>query len=302
MDNQPVYYSPPASHENHIRKMVIWLAAFFSALTVTVVFIVVFADKLALQLPFSAEKRFVRPYEEMASYFNDEVLLPEEQEIKDYLNNLADDLAKKMDMPEDYQIDVHYIDNGTVNAFATLGGHVFIFRGLLENMQDENSLAMVLAHELAHIKHRDPLAALGRGFAIQLLYSFVSGDYSTGVDIAVDSSEIGLLYFSREQEQAADYVAIKSLNDLYGHAGGYDSIFQYILKEIDEQSISEDSEIYIEEWLSTHPKVEKRIAALTKFGESRNYSLAGEVTLLPEWIKPNMRKIRKYNKKKEKGE
>ena len=63
---------------------------------------------------------------------------------------------------------MHYDASDTVNAFATLGGHVVIYRGLLEKLPNENVVAMVVAHEIAHIKHRDPVAALGRGVAITL--------------------------------------------------------------------------------------------------------------------------------------
>ena len=44
---------------------------------------------------------------------------------------------------------VHAVQDPTVNAFATLGGHVFVFTGLVDSLDSENGLAMVLAHELA---------------------------------------------------------------------------------------------------------------------------------------------------------
>ena len=68
---------------------------------------------------------------------------------------------------------MHYDDDAVVNAFATLGGHIVVYQGLLEAVPDENALAMVLAHEIAHVRHRHPIVGLSRsaalGFALMLL-------------------------------------------------------------------------------------------------------------------------------------
>ena len=37
------------------------------------------------------------------------------------------------------------------------------FKGLVERLKSEQALAMVMAHEIAHIVNRDPITALGRG-------------------------------------------------------------------------------------------------------------------------------------------
>ena len=90
-----------------------------------------------------------------------------------------------------------------MNAFATLGGHVFVCRGLMETLEDENSLAMIIGHELAHIKNRDPIVGMARGLTIQMLYSYITGDYSS-LNVSGLGSELGLSYFSREQEYSSD--------------------------------------------------------------------------------------------------
>jgi predicted Zn-dependent protease len=48
----------------------------------------------------------------------------------------------------------HALDSPDINAFALPGGHVFIFRGLLETLQTEAELASVLGHEIAHVDAR----------------------------------------------------------------------------------------------------------------------------------------------------
>ena len=44
------------------------------------------------------------------------------------------------------------IEDPTMNAFAILGGNVFIFRGLLDEMQNDVVIQSVIAHEIAHVE------------------------------------------------------------------------------------------------------------------------------------------------------
>ena len=77
---------------------------------------------------------------------------------------------------EGMAVTVHYDPAGTVNAFATAGGNLVFYRGLLERMPHENALAMVVAHEIAHVLHRDPLAALGGGVASTVALLVLTGN------------------------------------------------------------------------------------------------------------------------------
>lgn len=286
-------YTTPANHDDDIRNMIIGLAGFFSLLMVVVISVVIYASDLAKLLPFSVEQRFVRPYEAMADYWFDEDPTPDHQQIQASLQQLSDELAVSMKLPSDFALQVHYVDTDQVNAIATLGGHMFVFRGLLEVMPDENSLAMVLAHEIAHVKHRDAMAGLGRGLALQMFYSFISGDYSAGVDIALQTGEIGILYFSREQERQADEAALEGLNEHYGHVYGYDQLFQYLSENYEEDSDSSSNqddgasindraiELAEMEWFSSHPELQERIETLRGIAQKSQWPLEGEITALP---------------------
>ncbi len=288
---QPNYYRPPEQHADEVRKMVLWLSIFFVGLTLLVVAIVFYADRLAQHLPFSAEKRFVRPYEAMADLWqqqNSDVEVVERQQvIEDYLQHLAHRLAIEMQLPDDYELQVHYLESDSVNAFATLGGHIFVFKGLLQQLPDENSLAMVMAHEIAHIQHRDPATAMGRGLALQMLYSFISGDYSTSGGLVLQSDELGLLMFSREQESAADVAAIHALRSRYGHVQGFDTLFRRLREETDEDSLVSD----IPQWLSSHPALLTRIQNLQQLAQDNHWPEWGEVTPIPDEVILSMNRL-----------
>ncbi|MFQ3251164.1 MAG: putative Zn-dependent protease [Glaciecola sp.] len=281
---QPVYYQPPASHENHHKQMVKWLTISFTSLFVLAALFIFFADRILINLPFSAEKKFVRPYEEITRYFGDDESSVERDDIEAYLDKLTADIASKMNLPADMEVEVHYLDTDAVNAFATLGGHVFVCRGLMETLDDENSLAMIIGHELAHIKNRDPIVGMARGLTIQMLYSYLTGDYSS-LNVSGLGSELGLSYFSREQERKADSMGIEALNAHYGHVAGFDSLFSALQDNDDMQNDHQDSHTAQNEsnWFSSHPDLNERIADLTKQAESNNWS-SGEVQAYPAHI------------------
>lgn len=257
-------YQPPQDHEQHIQAMIKWLTIFFVSLLLLLGTFVYFADRLVVHLPFSAEKNFVRPYEQLAKHLFTRPATAQEQQIQDYLQGLSEQLAADMALPADFELQVHYLKSDTVNAFATLGGHIFVFRGLLEAMPDENSLAMVLAHEIAHIQHRDPIVSLGRGVALQMLYGFVSGDYSSTSEWLGVGGDMGLLYFSREQELAADKAALKALYQHYGHVAGYQDFFKLALSMEQQQASKREGALDLE-WLQTHPATADRITLLQRY-------------------------------------
>jgi len=274
---QAVYYHPPVQHQDHLKKMGIWLSVFFVSLFILLILVISFADKLVVHLPFAAEKQFVKPYETMAGHIFDEKKSENEIYVQNYLQSLTDKVVKASELPDDITIEVHYLNNGAINAFATLGGHIFICRGLIEAMPDENSLAMVIGHEIAHIKHRDPAVGMTRGLALQLIYSFVTGDY-TSSDLAGYGSELGLLYFSREQEKNADIAAIYALEKTFGHVAGFDKIFTVIQSESEKEEQEEEQKStrdkVVANWLSSHPDLDTRINYLARVAEENDWALA----------------------------
>lgn len=46
----------------------------------------------------------------------------------------------------------HVVEDETVNAFATPGGNIYVFAGLLAKMENEAQLATVVAHEIGHVE------------------------------------------------------------------------------------------------------------------------------------------------------
>ena len=236
------------------------------------------AHWLAGFIPFSAEQEMADAFK---SRMSDDEPIPQSQvEIETYLQDLADRLSTHMDLPEDMTVTLHYIDDETINAFATLGGHVFFFRGLLEEVPDENTLAMVMAHEIAHVKLRHPIKSLGRGIVVGVALSLFSAA-AGGEILDLVLGETGLLTalkFSREQEESADSEALIAVQRLYGHTQGATALFDILLN-------SEDRDLRPAEFFSSHPHSENRIERVNDMATDEGWSLVGRLTPLPNDFK-----------------
>ncbi|WP_304334502.1 M48 family metalloprotease, partial [Conchiformibius steedae] len=75
--------------------------------------------------------------------FVGEIIADEHTHPDKGLQDLADDLAQRMQLPAG-SVRVYRSDENTVNAFATFGGHIVMYQGLLDKLPDEESVAAVL--------------------------------------------------------------------------------------------------------------------------------------------------------------
>lgn len=195
-----------------------------------------------------------------------------------YLRALGEQLATAMDLPAEMHVTVHYSSDDTVNAMATLGGNIVVFQGLIDTVDSENALAMVLAHEIAHVRHRHPIVAMGRGFTVMLALSALSGLGDGMIQQWVGSmGMLPVLAFSREQEEAADADALQVLLHVYGHAGGAATFFEHVSEK---SALPEPPAL-----LNTHPDTDARIARIRDFeiAHARPDELA--LKRLPDFMK-----------------
>ena len=267
------------SREHPLKEFVILTGGVLALFLVLILVLGLLAESLAGYVPFSAEQKIValQPIDTSG----------DKSPMRPYLQQLAERLAAAEDLPQDMAIQVHYVDDDTVNAFATLGGNIVVFRGLLEVMPDENTLAMVMAHEIAHIKYRHPLKGLGRGVVIGTVLSMFSS--AAGNDIVNDVlGQTGLLTalkFSREQESQADAEALAALQRFYGHVDGATELF-HLLQQRESGHLLQQPEFF-----DSHPLTDKRITTLRQLAGQQDWALHGKRTPLPAdfhaWLQTN---------------
>lgn len=72
--------------------------------------------------------------------------------VEKYINAVGRNVAARAHRKLNYRF--HYIpDSSLVNAFSLPGGHIFIGKGFLLQMETEDELANVLGHEVEHVDH-----------------------------------------------------------------------------------------------------------------------------------------------------
>lgn len=253
------YENPPVPHEVNVSRESVLVEflrlAIGLALVVLAVAVVLYfcGGTLARFIPYSTEQHWV----------GDRVLVPveagldaaEAAAVEPYLQRLANGLVRHMDLPAGMRPVVHWSDATAPNAFATLGGHVVVTRGLYTRMPSENALAMVLAHELAHLRNRDPISAVGGSATLALALVLVGGDVDQLVPYVAQAVQLG---YSRRAERRADAAALAAVIAEYGHAGGTAAVFEILA---DYAGASQRAAPTL---LSTHPSDDERILRLQR--------------------------------------
>jgi predicted Zn-dependent protease len=230
------------------------------------------AGWLARFLPFSTELELARRFEASA---------PKDAPQRQALQSLADRLAAASDLPPGMTVKVHYSDQPAVNAFATLGGNVVVYRGLIEKLDNENALAMVVAHEIAHVKHRHPIASIGRGVAIGAMLSVISSSagQSMAGSVLGQAGLLTQLTFSRAQEEQADETALAALAKTYGHVAGATDLFEHLRGS--DGRIAES----LPQFMLTHPHLSERVEGIRSLARARGWALEADTLPLPEVLR-----------------
>ncbi|WP_070989030.1 M48 family metallopeptidase [Halofilum ochraceum] len=176
------------------------------------------------------------------------------------LQELSEELARHAELPAGMRVRMHLSDSEQPNAFATLGGHVIVTRGLLQSVSSENALAMVLAHEIAHVEHRHPIQALGRSAVVSLVWAVLAGatGQSAVQDVLGNAGLLTMLGFNREMERVADRDALATLRARYGHTRGAAEFFRTLQARRGGESA---------EWtglFQTHPRTAERLQTIAR--------------------------------------
>jgi beta-barrel assembly-enhancing protease len=169
-------------------------------------------------------------------------------EAQNYINQIGQRLAQASDRPNiPYTFQV--IDDRNVNAFATMGGFVYIHTGLIAAADNEAELASVMAHEIGHIAGRHAIKQM-RQSAVAAGVATVAGVdqnkiVQIGVELALNRPK------SREAEYEADRMGLGTLIRAgYAPRGAVDFMAK-LLKSGSPPTI-----------ISTHPATGDRISAM----------------------------------------
>ena len=247
-----------ASEENPLKEFFILLAGIGVVFFLFVVVVSVAVQHLSPLIPFKWEQQLTQSFSSDSDTEEtpDATTFAAEQALRELVRTLSPHVQADTDI----NYTVHLIEQATPNAFATLGGHIFVTSGLLSTVSSENGLAMVVAHEMAHIKHRHPIQSLSRGAILQLLLALVGSTQNAGAiqQVLGQTGLLTVLSFNRDMEREADDDAISTLRSHYGHINGANQFFVTMYQQSDSKQFTE--------WLETHPATESRIDKIRKAG------------------------------------
>lgn len=145
------------------------------------------------------------------------------------------------------------------NALALPGGTVILTDALTEGF-DDDVVAAVLGHEMAHVMEKHALKRLYRSLGIYVMVALIAGETGPLLeDVLLEGNVLLSLSFSREQETEADQLGLQLAD-----AAGYDPAG---LKEFFETLATQFGDGG--GWFSTHPGNQDRIDEIEAYLESR---------------------------------
>jgi predicted Zn-dependent protease len=187
--------------------------------------------------------------------------------VTEYLNDVGSRIAAQTNEGQ-HSFTFFAVQDERINAFALPGGYIGIHTGLLEASRNEDELAGVLAHEVAHVTQRHIARAIHANSRQSILTTAMmlgaiivaaaggSGDAVQGaVAVAQGTALQQQINFTRSNEYEADRVGIAALADAGFDPYGMASFFDILSRQ---QTTS--PELRAPEFMRTHPVTTARVA------------------------------------------
>ncbi|MBT8356680.1 MAG: M48 family metalloprotease, partial [Deltaproteobacteria bacterium] len=219
-----------------------------------------FIPKAALSITAAEEEELSR---EFMKVIYKKLKFVEDPVIVNYVNKIGKKIVSILP-PQPFNYRFYVIEEDIFNAFATPAGHIFIYSGLMAAMENEEELAGILGHEIAHVfcRHISQKIDRSKKISIATLAGIAAGIFlgaegagEVGSAVVVGSMAAGqsmTLAYSREDERQADQIGLNYLTKA-GYTGyGLLSVFKKI------RSKHWFGPEQIPTYLTTHPAPEDR--------------------------------------------
>ena len=211
-------------------------------------------------------------------------------EIQQYVQSIVNQIltSPQIQYKSTFAYTVKIIRNdSTVNAFATPGGYIYVYTGLLKFIDNEATLAGVLAHEIAHAERRHSTKQMSKQYGIETITGLILGKNPSQFESIVSNlfTNLGLLKYSRNDESEADEYSFIYLKTSIWYPG---AILFFFNKMNSESTSSPD---LFEVLLSTHPMTQDRINAVKSMISKANLPEPDETNLFSSRYKLMMKTL-----------
>ncbi|RAM48470.1 MAG: M48 family peptidase [Hapalosiphonaceae cyanobacterium JJU2] len=211
----------------------------------------IFQGVQALQLSSMSDRQEVEIGKQINQQLLDsDVRLYQNANINRYIQQIGQRLVANSDRPN-LPFTFQVIDDDKINAFATLGGFVYLNTGLIETAENEAELASVIAHEIGHIGGRHLVKQMRQKALDEGLLTAAGLDRNRAIQIGYQLARN--LPGSRNHEFDADKRGLRTLT-----RSGYSqtAMVSFMQKLVKKSSVPT--------FLSTHPATGDRINSIKK--------------------------------------
>jgi len=187
--------------------------------------------------------------------------------VTEYVNDIGSRIAAQTN-DGDHNFTFFVVDDERINAFALPGGYIGLHTGLLEATRNEDELAGVIAHEVAHVTQRHIARAIHANSRQSILSTAMmlgaiivaaaggSADAAQGaIAVAQGTAIQQQINFTRSNEYEADRIGITALADAGFDPYGMASFFEVLSRQT-----TTSPEMRAPEFLRTHPVSSARVA------------------------------------------
>jgi predicted Zn-dependent protease len=198
--------------------------------------------------------------EEVHKQLGEQVKFVRNSPLNTYVETLGNRLAqnsRRANIPWKFYV----VNDESINAFATLGGRVYIHTGLIAKANSEAQLASVMGHEIGHIVGRHGLENVKKAGRYGTLAGIatIAGAVLGGQGGAQLGNLAGnlilggkLMKHSRDAEREADYLGLYNMNRAGYNTGGMVEMFR-ILEQISKSQPNSVGSI-----MASHPEPSER--------------------------------------------
>ena len=207
--------------------------------------------------------------------------LEQNARAEDYISELGKRLLANSKPIFDFRFSI--IKSSGINAFATPGGYVYVYQGLINLVETESELAGVLAHEIAHVnaRHIASIAEKSGKISIATLAAILAGALLGGggqATAAIAAMTMATathmsLKYSREHEEEADRLGMACLVQT-GYEGKAVIDFLKIMRRYEFYSNT------IPSYFLTHPGTDERIRYLDGLLQTTYRRQSGEKSVI----------------------
>ena len=192
-------------------------------------------------------------------------------EVAETLNTIIQRLDQT-DHDHPYTFHVYVVDRPIVNALAAPGGHLIVFRGLLEKTENATEMAGILAHEMQHVLQRHGMRLMIQHISVGFAVGALSGDVSGIMTFGLQAAQVlQSLSYNRAAEEEADRQGIALLT-----RSGIDP--KGLMHFLETLTTTQEPRA-LPEYLSTHPSTDERLQRLQSLISTQSES---PIALLPE--------------------